>query len=203
MTTNIKFSADDIAQQGFERRFRGYDRDQVEEFLEVLGREWDHLVAELRQAWALIEEQREELREYRRREKGLHDALVMAKQAADEIKHQAERDAELKIADAELKAERILSGVENRMATLRDELYDLQQQRIRYESELRHTVESHLKMLDLMSAPDPGLSVRRQPKRDPDTVRDHAIEVDDADIESAADLDFPDEHTHPGMAATE
>src|SRR6056297_2853716 len=112
----LKFSAEDIANQTFESRFRGYDRRQVEEFLQGVSREFDHLATEFKQARAELQEHKQELKEYRRREKSLHDALNMAKQVGEEIKEQANRDAELTIADAELKAEKILSGVQNRVS---------------------------------------------------------------------------------------
>ena len=147
----MKFSSDDIVNQTFESRFRGYDADQVREFLTGVAREWDHLVEELRRLRVEHDGSTREIKEYRRRERSLHDALDMAKQVAEEVKHQAERDAELIIAEAELKAERILAGVENRLAHLREELITLQQQRIRFEAELRTVLESHRKMLELFS----------------------------------------------------
>jgi cell division initiation protein len=204
----IKFSADDIANQTFETRFRGYDRQQVEEFLNVLGREWEHVVSELRQSKEQIEEQRKELQDYRRREKSLHDALNMAKEMADEVKHQAEREAELTIADAEVKAEKMLAGVENRVSALREELFDLQQQRVRCETEMRNVLESHLKMLDLMSDPEtePKSAISRSPEgvpRPPGAREDEdaPIEVEDQDIESAEDADVDEQvgQTSPGM----
>jgi cell division initiation protein len=150
----MKFSSDDILSQTFESKLRGWDPAQVREFLASVAREWDHIVDELRGLRTENEQLQRDLREYRRREKGLHDALEMAKQMADEVRHQAERDAELVVAEAELKAERILSGVEQRVADLRAELMDVQQQRIRFEAELRAVIESHQKMLQMLSAPE-------------------------------------------------
>lgn len=204
----IKFSADDIVNQTFETSFRGYDRQQVEEFLQVLGREWEHIVSELRQSHDQLEEQRKELRDYRKREKSLHDALNMAKEMADEVKHQAERKAELTIADAEVKAEKMLAGVENRVSALRQELFDLQQQRVRCETQMRNVLESHLKMLDLMSDPEaePKSAISRSPEGVPrppgaSAADDDSIEVADDDIEASEDADI-DEAAHgtsPGM----
>lgn len=151
----MKFSSDDISSQTFENRLRGWDPAQVREFLASVAREWDHIVEELRSLRADKEQLDRELRDYRRREKSLHDALEMAKTMAEEVRHQADRDAELVVAEAELKAERILSGVGQRVTSLRTEMLDVQQQRIRFEAELRAVLESHQRMLDLMSAPEP------------------------------------------------
>lgn len=203
----FKFSAEDIANQTFESRFRGYDRQQVEEFLNVLSREYDHMVTELKQARQELKEHKQELREYRRREKSLHDALNMAKQVGEEIKQQAERDAELTIADAELRADKMLSGVQNRVTAMREELFGLQQQRVRCETELRNVLESHIKMLDLLSMPEGEgrSSISRAPKP-PETADmrknnpqiDEVLSVSEADIESSQDVDEAS-GTAPGM----
>ncbi|MFW5966550.1 MAG: DivIVA domain-containing protein [Persicimonas sp.] len=212
--SSIKFSADDIASQTFERRFRGYDPDQVEEFLEVLSRDYEHLVARLEQAEQKLREQREELRDYRKRERSLHEAINTAREMGDEIKEQAERDAEHIVAQAEIKAEKMLSGVENRVAALREELFELQQQRLRCETEVRNVLESHMKMLDLLSAPEPDAqssSISRAPsppapvddveneREDDDS--DEVVDVADEDIESEEPIEEV-ASTSPGMAAT-
>ncbi len=204
----LKFSAEDIANQTFETRFRGYDRRQVEEFLQGISREFDHLATEFKQARAELQEHKQELKEYRRREKSLHDALNMAKQVGEEIKEQANRDAELTIADAELKAEKILSGVQNRVSALREEMFDLQQQRVRFETELKNVLESHMKMLDLLSRPESeqNSSISRAPKpperaaneQTSDHV-DEVLSVSDADIEGAEEVEQASA-TSPGVA---
>ena len=147
----MRFSSDDILKQRFQKKVRGYDTEQVEEFLEGVAREFDHLAEELKRSQRETEASTREVKDYRRRERSLQDALDMARQVAEDVRHQAERDAELIVAEAELKAERILSGVETRLKVLREEMVSVQHQRIRFEAELRATIEAHRKMLDVFS----------------------------------------------------
>ena len=144
----FKFSAEDIANQTFEPRFRGYDRDQVHEFLEGLARQWSEVQQSVRRLEKEVEDQARELREYRRREQSLVQALEMARQVAEEIRHQADRDAEMVLADTELKAERMLARAEKRVSQLRGELFDLRQKRTRFHSELRHMLDHYRSTLD-------------------------------------------------------
>lgn len=139
----FKFSAEDIANQGFQSRFRGYDPDQVHEFLDGLAREWEEIQRTCREMKTEIDEQNKELREFRRRETGLVQAMEMARQVADEIRHQADRDAELVLADTELKAERMLARAEQKVSELRNELFELQQRRQRFHSEMRNMLENY------------------------------------------------------------
>lgn len=198
----IKFSAEDIVNQSFESRFRGYDRAQVDEFLNGLSREFDHIVTEHKQARQELKEHKAELRDYRQREASLHDALNMARQVGEQIKQQSERDAELTIADAELRAERMLSGVQNRVVALREEMFELQQQRVRSQTELRNVLESHLKMLDLLSQPETTQrsSIPRAPQPPQGNASESQthLEVDDDDIEDAQAIDEVSK-TSPGI----
>lgn len=184
----FKLSADDIVNQGFERRFRGYAPEQVEEFLEVIAREWEHMRAELERARDDARQKEASLQEYKAREESLHDALQMAKRVSDEIKEKAEREAELTIADAEVEADRILAGVEDEVASLREDIYALKQQRDRYKAELRSLLNSHLEMLERVDDTDVEERIARAPRAaDPDELDapNGAVEVADDEIEAS------------------
>lgn len=144
----MKFSSDDILQQQFESRFRGYDPDQVHEFLDGMARDWDQAHDEIKRLTREAAAREQELKEYRRRDRSLHDALDMAKNMAEELRHQAKRDAELIIAEAELRAERILADSESELAEMRHDLVRVRQQRIRFEAELRALLDAHGRLVD-------------------------------------------------------
>lgn len=144
----FKFSAEDIANQGFQAKFRGYDPDQVHEFLDGLAAAWREMQKDCRRLHGEVDEQAKDLREYRRREKSLVQALETARQVAEEIRHQADRDAEVIMAETELKAERMLSQAEQQVIALRSELFDLQEQRTRLHSEMRDLLAHYTALIE-------------------------------------------------------
>ncbi len=143
----LRFSADDIANQQFERSFRGFTPQQVREFLETVAREWEHLVTEVERLRAENDRLEGNLAEYREREQSLHQALNMAKKMADDIKEEAEREADRTVAEAELEADRIVAGAEEQVDSLRDDIQSLKQQRNRYRAQLKGLLESHLQLV--------------------------------------------------------
>ena len=194
----FKFSAEDIANQTFHSRFRGYDQDQVHEFLETLAKQWRELQKSHRELEDELDQQTRELRDYRRREKSLVQALEMARQVAEEIRHQADRDAEMVLADTELKAERMLARAEQRVSELRGEMFELQQQRARFFSETRQMLQSYGSMFDQYEArsrandeqahplpPVPGAKQNQNDDADGDG-RPDTQEVSDSDVVSGA-----------------
>lgn len=149
----MKFSSEDVAHQRFELRFRGYDRDQVREFLTVVGAHLSDYVVENQRLRRENDELRREVLEYRGRERSLQDALEMAKSTADEVTKRAEREAGVLVAEAELAAERKIVGAERAVEAAREAITALKEQRRRVTAELRSTLEMHLHLIESQRDP--------------------------------------------------
>jgi cell division initiation protein len=150
--------ASEIRQKDFARRFRGYDAlevntflEQVAEYLGALQNQTDSL---RRQAAAL----KGELKDYHGREQTLEATLNQTREVAEEIKINAEREAQLMVAEAELQAEKILSQAHTRLAQIHDDIAELKRQRAQFEVRLRSLVEAHLKILDVETDRDRDLA---------------------------------------------
>ncbi len=148
----MKYSTDDIVQQSFERRFRGYDADQVHEFLEVLAREWEIMTEEVLDLQTEVADLSAECKELRARERGLLDALNTAREVSDEIIARAEARAERMILDATTRADEIVAAGEREQALLINKNQELQRQRGRLDRDLRGVLSEHLRVLGEMGA---------------------------------------------------
>lgn len=160
----MKYSTNDILSQTFESRFRGYDTDQVHEFLYGLSRAWEDTTRQLKDLTAKTESQEAEIKEYRQRERALQDALSMARQVSEDVKSAAKRDADLTIANAELKAERLVSQAEKDVLIAKETLNRLKQQRTQFESELRQSIDTHSKILSLYSEGEADVNFDETPE---------------------------------------
>lgn len=149
----MKFSSEDVAQQRFEVRFRGFDVDQVREFLIVIARELDELAMANRTLTRELDGAQKELADYRKRERSLHDALELARETAKEIETRAERAAEVRVAQAELESEQMLTRAREAAEEEQAAMRELREQRHRAVAELRATLEMHLHLLDSQKLP--------------------------------------------------
>ena len=75
--------------------------------------------------------------------------MVNAQQAIDGVKANAHREAELVAAEAEMKAEKMLSTAHNRLTQLHEDISELKRQRMQLEVELGAILEAHRKLLDM------------------------------------------------------
>jgi cell division initiation protein len=67
----------------------------------------------------------------------------------DDLKANARKEAEIIVAEAEIRGEKIIRDAEARRIQLISEVQELKRQKISFETCLRAVVESHLRLLDL------------------------------------------------------
>ncbi|MCP9472275.1 MAG: DivIVA domain-containing protein [Nitrospira sp.] len=139
----------DIQQMAFRVKFRGYDQEEVNRFLEEVARTVESLNrdnAGLRERLALMEQQVTELK---RAEATLSNTLMSAQSLADDVKRNAQRDAELIVKEAELKAEELFRQARVELADTQRELALLQKQRLLMVERMRATLHTFERMLDI------------------------------------------------------
>ena len=139
----------DIRQREFTRRLRGYDPQEVNAFLEQTAERLEDVHKQAEGLRRDMEGLKQELKDYRSREQGLEAALTQTRQVSEDIKANAEREAQLLVAEAELQAEKILGQAHNRLAQIHEDITELKRQRAQFEVRLRSLVEAHLKLLDV------------------------------------------------------
>ena len=141
--------AEEIRRKEFSRRLRGYDPKQVRDFLEQAAARLGDLLAQADGFQRETDRLHQDLKEYRSREQSLEAALTQTRQVSEEIKANAQREAQLLVAEAELQAEKLLGQAHNRLAQIHDDIAELKRQRAQFEVRLRALVEAHLKLIDL------------------------------------------------------
>ena len=92
----------------FNKALRGYSSDEVDEFLRRTIKDYEALYCENQELQDKLLRLQKELDRYRELEKTLNDTLVLAQKASDDTKHNAHKEAELLIREAENESERIL-----------------------------------------------------------------------------------------------
>ena len=138
----------DIQQKQFSTRFRGFDMEEVDSFLELIREEMEEL---LRENANLREESRryeKQLKEYKNIETTLKDTLVSTQQMVEEYRNSAKKESELILKETELKAEDILREAQDKVVKIHEDITDLKGVRRHFKEELKRLVESHLRMME-------------------------------------------------------
>ena len=119
----MKITALDIRQKTFEKSFRGVDKDEVQAFLNTISQQWERLGDENRELRLKLEHAQQDVQKMREVESSLYRTLKTAEDTGNNITEQAQRDADLRIREAQLQVEQLLSEARHRARTVVDEAY--------------------------------------------------------------------------------
>lgn len=104
----------DIHNKEFKKAMRGYDAEEVDEFLDEIIVDFEKMQRELDMMKTQLTSYNESMNSYREKEVSLNNVLVSAQQFADQMKRDAELQAAEIVAHAEEEARKILGGTEEK-----------------------------------------------------------------------------------------
>jgi len=132
----------DVRRYDFGRALRGYNPARVDQFRDQVAEEMERLTR-----INLDLDSRsfhEQLRAFRERDKALNDALIAAQQLRDDVRAQAEREAQLIIREAQGEGERIIEAAKADVRRMEEELDNLDRSRRTYLAQMRTLIARQL-----------------------------------------------------------
>lgn len=194
----MRISPIDIQQKQFKSRPFGYEKSGVDQFLELLAEELERLMRKNQDLQEELTRTLTTLAELREREETLKETLVVTQKITEELKSVARREVDVMMAEAEIKAERLMHNAEERRMQLIEEVQEVKRQKIDFEVSLRGLLEKHIRMLDLntvameQQGADARLLEEPLPFMQPldQTSDEHASKSVDSAGESAEDAEF-------------
>jgi cell division initiation protein len=143
----MRLSPADIRQQHFtERMFRGFDKDEVDRFLDQIAEDYESVIKEN----ALLKEQLSAFEERSRTtadlEKTLQDTLVSTQRVTDEMRANSKREVELMLREAKLTGEKVLEEARAEEARIVSEVKTLKRTRRQLIEDLRATLSQYQRM---------------------------------------------------------
>ena len=105
----MKLTPLDIRHKEFKRGMRGYVDGEVDEFLDEIADEFERLFKENIELSERLETMQEKIDQYRNLEETLQNTLVAAQRSAEELRANAQKEAQLMLSEAELKARQMVN----------------------------------------------------------------------------------------------
>lgn len=143
----MKVTPLDIQQKRFPLGFRGYDRKEVDEFLDLVREEMESLLREVTELREFHQSYEERMRELSEREDSLKSAMLTTQKLVDELKENAKKEAALIIKDAELRGQQMASSAQQERARLEAEIQDLKRRRHHFLQDMKKVIQMHLEMV--------------------------------------------------------
>jgi len=137
----------DIHNKEFARSFRGYDEDEVNEFLDQVIKDYETLIRENKELQTQLISVEERLGHFANIEETLSKTIIVAQEAADEVKNNSKKEAQLIIKEAEKNADRIINDALAKSRKVAVETEELKKQASIFRMRFRTLLEAQMEII--------------------------------------------------------
>jgi len=176
----MKITPLDIQHKVLDTQWRGYHKTQVDQFLEEIAESVEELTKENLVLKEKLSAKDDELAQLKRGESTLTSTLISTQSFVDQLKRGAQRDADLVVKEAELKAEEILSQSRAELVEMRRTISGLRQQRALVLDRLRSTLSSFHRLVEVERQPDPVLDSSYPEAEEPQDLEGPQLNIEPA-----------------------
>jgi cell division initiation protein len=138
----------DIHNKEFTRGFRGYDEDEVNEFLDQIIKDYEAVLREKKELFDRVTDLDEKLEHFQNIEETLNKSILVAQESAEEVRRNAQKEAQLIVKEAEKNADRIINDALAKSRKIMLEMEELKKQASVYKMRFKMLIEAQLEMLN-------------------------------------------------------
>jgi cell division initiation protein len=143
-----KITPVDIQHKSFKKALQGYERADVDKFLDEVIETLEDEAQQRAALEAEIADLKERVSHFKAIEESLQNTLVLAQRTADEVKASAHKEADLIREQARLANEREIAGYSDTISDVRREQQRAVETTEKAKSELRSLLMTHLALLE-------------------------------------------------------
>src|ERR671910_3151009 len=151
----------DVRRKEFKSSFRGYDQNEVDDFLDAVADDFERDHTENQRMREEVSSLRDRLRQFEELEGSIQAALVHAEQAskdlrkaaiqeAEGIKQSAQREADFTIREAQSRSHQMLADSSARIERVQDSYDALQEAKRSFANDFRHLLKTYTDMMENM-----------------------------------------------------
>ena len=138
----------DIHNKEFGRGFRGYQEDEVNEFLDQIIKDYEILMKEKKDLEERLKQTDERVGHFTTIEGTLQKSIVIAQEAAEEVRRNAQKEAKLIVREAEKNGDRIVNESLTKARRIAMEIEELKKQSKVFRNRFKMIVEAQLDLID-------------------------------------------------------
>ncbi|GAA0495143.1 septum site-determining protein DivIVA [Salinibacillus aidingensis] len=138
----------DIHNKEFTRTFRGYDEDEVNEFLDQVIKDYEKVIREKKEYEEEVADLKERIGHFNDIETTLNKSILVAQETAEDVKNNANKEAKLIIKEAEKNADRIINEALSKSRKITLEVEELKKQAKVFRTRMKMIVQAQLDMIE-------------------------------------------------------
>ncbi len=180
----MTISPEDIQSKQFHVRFRGFDVDEVDGFLEQVAEHYLMALEEKRTLTEQVETLRQEINSLKNEEHSFKDALIAGQKVVDEMKQRGRERADDLLVKAREEVEELKDAANLEIAELEGRVDELRAMQGKLAADLRRVIDNYLSGIEqnIDGAPSRVGAEDDEPQEEvaaPDTTPDPPLDLDD------------------------
>lgn len=144
----MKLTPMDISNKEFKRGFRGYDTEEVDEFMNEIIENYEDVYKENSRLKEQLSRINEKLEHYVKIENTIQNTLLLAQNAAEQARESSQKESELLIRNANDTAKKILDKAHNDVVSINDEFETVKQEFIKFRAKFRNFMNAQTQTFD-------------------------------------------------------
>lgn len=139
----------EIRDKRFKTSLIGYPPKEVDAFISLAAEEVERLADEGNNLREEVRRLTGDLELYKGREESIIKTMMASQKVCDDMKRNAEKESQIILSEAELKADKVVAGAEQKLIELEGEISEMRRQKIRFGESLRSLLTTHFKLMDI------------------------------------------------------
>ncbi|EJO5346609.1 DivIVA domain-containing protein [Clostridium botulinum] len=142
----MKITSMDITNKEFKKSMRGYNCDEVDEFLDKISEDYEELYKENSSLKERVTTLEERLNHYDKMEETIQNTLLLAQNAAEQAKETAQKEADLIIKNANDSAKRVIEKSQEDVMKINDEFQYTKQEFNKFRNRYKTFMKTQMDM---------------------------------------------------------
>jgi len=138
----------DINNKEFRKCLRGYDQEEVDEFLDQISENYEVVYKENSTLKEKIAVLNEKLEHYAKIEETIQNTLILAQNASDQAKQSAKKEAELILRNANETSQKIIDKSNSEIIKITTDYDKIKQEFIKFRSKYRNFMSTQMDMFN-------------------------------------------------------
>lgn len=144
----MAITPNEISNKEFKKAFRGYDSDEVDEFLDQIVEDYEKLYKENVNQREKLSALNEKLEQYSNLETTLQNTLILAQNAADQAKESSKKESELIINNAKESANQMIRDAEKNITEINKKYELLKQEYNMFRSRFKALLQAQIDTIE-------------------------------------------------------
>lgn len=140
----------DIQNKTFNLQFRGYHKQEVDEFLQIVVNDYDEVVQKNKDNERELKILRERLRDFDNMKESLNRSILVAQDTADHMRAKAEADSQRVVSETQQRSDEILAAAQREARQVLQSTYDEARRLINESDELKRGMRSYYQRVSML-----------------------------------------------------